>query len=522
MSEVVRSISRSERLVQPSASSGGSRRIRIAPWILLLLVASGIYIWWVSRDSHEIRPFISNNPAAVIVVHDAFLNRDSVFGSPAWLALPEDARQHPVPSMFAVNFDAPDWVLRNLFGRHVLAVAPGEGDFEDAIYISKMSRFGVIIERALRRTSGNTLDVAGGLKLRLLAVDGIYYAVRGRLLIAGTSRRALIRTLTLDDAERVAPEDWDESIWDAGSEDVRGTFRLGDDSRWSEYFAGIGFALRVEPEQAVLKLKMPCTDAFYDEFIPSLAGTGPTPLYMPESGTIQFAADIGATYESTFQILERVLEADSDAEEPWLVGLLERNTPTESAKLLQSTGTSIARTWHGYALGDIVPAHTTSTIVRNIGEAVAQAMSEASTDVPANFEPMTRRRNTDNDWLEISSIGGPSLTEVIVLNASQQTVFATSSINQAELNGWSGSASASTLDQPGNLYVRINPGAVLTEYEARIAELEAGFGITSEQALEYGNQIALRRDQVRSIREIELTAEHDPQTRTIQATLTIR
>ena len=523
MSDVVRSMNRSERYTQTSVlGSRISGGFRVTRWILLILAAVGVYGWWISRDTHEFRTFISTEPSAVIVAQNAFESRETIFAAPSWNGLPASAREHPVPSMFAVEFDAPDWVLRNLFGQHVLVVAPHDSDYGEAIYLSKMSRLGVLIERALRRSPNNIADEAGGLELRYLVENGLYYAVRGRLLIAGGSRRALIHALTLGEDERVAEESWDESIWNVGGEDVRGTLRLSEDSRWGDYFAGIGFALRVDAEEAVLKLKMPCTDAFYSEYIPALEGRGASRLLAPVSGPIQFSADVGNSYAATFELLEDIINASADAEEPWLVGLLERTARQPVAQILGGTGTAVARTWHGYVLNEIIPAPITSTIASNAGDAVASALDAAPTEKTGAFEPVTMFHDTERNWMEIATIGGPALTNIIALDVAQSTVLSTTSRIQAELNGWGGAATSQSLEQAGNLYLRIDPGAVLTEYEALTAELETGYAITQAEALERNQQIAQWREQIRSIREIVLVAEHSPETRTIQATLTVR
>lgn len=522
MSEVVRSMSRGERNIQSVSTSRVGGGFRMTRWIFVLMLVVGVYSWWISRDTYGYQPFVSSEPSAVIVAQHAFQKRETVFASPSWKALPETARAHPVPAVFATQFDAPDWVLRNLFGQHVLCVAPAQSEYENAIYLSKMSRIGVLIERSLRRSSNNSADNAGGLHLRYLAENELYYAVRGRMLIASPSRRALIHALTLSPDERIAEDAWDDSIWDVGGEDIRGTIRLAEDSRWGSYFAGIGFALRVTPDEAVLKLKMPCTNAFYAEYVPSLEGKGAGSLYAPEPGPIQFSADVGGTYGATFQLLAEVLDVSLDADEPWLVGLLERETDPTVALLLQNAGTAVARTWHGYLLSDIVPAHVTSTLVANNSDVVAEAIAAAPPERSGAFEATAILRDTDRNWLEIATAGGPGLTDVVTLDSSGRTVLATTSRVQAELNGWGGGAKTTRLDAQGNLYVLIDPGAVLTECEALVGELEEGFAILSAEAAERSSEIARWREQMRSIREIELIAEHLPETRTIQATITIR
>lgn len=522
MSEVVRSMSRSERYSTVPAQSRQDGRFRFTRWLLLFFVALGVYAYWISRDTHDIRQFVGTDPGAIIVTRSVLENRAEVFNSASWSMLSEEARAHPLPTVFATEFGAPDWVLRNLFGQYVLTTTPMGSDYTDAVYMSKMSPFGVLIERAMRQSSGIQKDRAGGLYLQYLTNHELYYAVRGRLVIASLSRRALIHALTLGSDEQIPEDAWDDSILNAGGEDVRGTIRLSEDSRWGSYFAGIGFALRVDSDEAVLKLKLPCTDTFYSELVPTLDGKGPVSLLSPEPGPIRFSADIGASHNDTFALIADVLDVSEDVEEPWLIGLLSDTPVNPISELLDNSGTNVSRTWHGYAVDDIEPAHVTSTLLLNNGDAVSSAIASAPESLSGEFKEESYRRDPEFGWLEVLRVGGPSLTRVIALDGTGRHILTSSSRTQAEANGWGTDRSVSTRSNSETLYVAIDPGAVITEYETWVAAMEAGFAFTPDEAMSHAKNAARWRAQMRGVNQIELTAEHLNESKTIQATLTVR
>lgn len=323
MSDAIRSFSR--------RGSGGATGGGIAPsgsfiftrFVIAALVLFVISSFWISRDTHRIQQFVERAPASLIVAQHLLQNRDEFFTSPSWNALSDSVQSHPVPLVLATPFSAPDWVLRNIIGRHLLITTQGTTNFGEAIYITRMSRVGVLLERVLRRRSSNQSEDSGGLRLRYLSESDLYYAVRGRVLLLSPSRHALVHTLTLSDAERIPDEDWDESIWALGDDDIRGTLRLPKQSRWEPHFARIGFALSLRDSDATLELRAACTDRFYEELIPQLQGQKPTMLIRPTPGPIAFSANFGTTFQDLSRLMETVLEPDPDSDEPWLVGFLE-------------------------------------------------------------------------------------------------------------------------------------------------------------------------------------------------------
>ncbi|MFP6585049.1 MAG: hypothetical protein VCD00_21135 [Candidatus Hydrogenedentota bacterium] len=527
MSEAVRSFSR--------RGSGGATGGGTAPrgsflftrFVIAALILFAIISFWISRDTHRIQQFIERDPASLVVAQHLLQNRDELFTSPSWNALSDSVQSHPVPSVLTTPLSAPDWVLRNLIGQYVLITTQGTTDFEEAIYITRMSRVGVLLERGLRRRSSNISEDSGGLGLRYLSESGLYYAVRGRVLLLSASRHGLVHTLTLSDTERIPDEEWDESIWALGDDEFRGTFRFSKESRWEPHFARIDFALRLRDGDGTLELRAACTDVFYEELIPQLDGQKPSPLIRPMPGPIEFSANLGTTFYDLSQLMETVLGPKPDSDEPWLVGFLKKSDRRQASyldPLIDVAGPSIAQTWHGYELGDLMPTHKTSIIADYRGTGIQDALVVATeAQREGTFKPLQVSRDTESDWLEIETVGGLALTAILGQgkeSSADQYLFASTSKQLAEQFGWGERRTADTLKESGNLYVRINPGAVLSEYEAYSAALQSIGAISEVERSERESRILTWRERMKGIHELALVAHHE--NREITATLFLR
>lgn len=359
MSDTVRSY-RSESANAPTPSGsllGGG--LRITRFLLVVLLLTGGYAFWISRDTRLVEEFVSANTTFRMVAQNVVENRSRIEQTSVWATLPEQWTSHSLPQLIGTSVNLPEWVQRNLVGRYVFMSGTDFNGFSDTVYITKLSRVGSVLERALRWSVGNDSDPAGGLNIRHLPEYDLFYAIRGRVAMLSSSRRALIETLTLNESERVASEDWDDSIWLLGNEDIRGTVQLEGESFWSDNFSAVGFALRFDQDQGLLKLSMQCTDKFYEEFGASLRNASVPALLRPIEGSFQMSANVGGKSEGMWKNLELLAQNNDQFDALWGEWMTESEPESLASYLaqsLQQAGPGFALTWHGFDMNAIIPA----------------------------------------------------------------------------------------------------------------------------------------------------------------------
>ncbi len=289
MSETVRSYTRvSPRTYRsPGRSRGGK-------WIVLLFLIAiiGGFLAWFTRDSHPIAHFFPRGQRLGAVINNPIECRDRIVASPLWSALPEDARLAQLPELLMQNFGMPEWVLNNLVRERIYVTANDLDDFSDVICISRMTRLGALFERSFRLVGWVDYDSSGGLALRRLPEEGIYYAVRGRVLVASPSRDTLIEALTLPEASAITETDL-AALGQPGPEDVQGIYVLDTESLMGRNFAHVGFAVKVVADETRLDLRAVPHDGAPRLFRELINDASPRELAEPPPGLAALSLDFG-------------------------------------------------------------------------------------------------------------------------------------------------------------------------------------------------------------------------------------
>lgn len=507
MSDAVRSY----RSGSVSAPVGGGfqprRGFQFTRLVVLVLAALCVYAYWISRDTHRIEEFISADAAFQIVAQDIVENRLRLQSSSVWEALPEQFTEHSLPRLIQTSVNLPEWVQRNLVGRFVFVSGADAAEFSDAVYVTRLSRVGSLLERTLRWTSGNASDPAGGLKIRHLSENGLYYTTRGRIALLSESRRALIHALTLDSSEVVTSDEWDDSILQTGDEDFRGTIRVEGTSEWAGYFSAVGFALRLEPDKGLLKLSMPCTDAFYSAFGESLRSAGAQNLIEPNSGPLRMSVNLNGDIAGLWHTMSLFVDTPDEHVARWEGWVGESNpTSTESylAQMLTSSGPGIAMTWQGYELDAIVPRFSYSLVANSNGETFAQAKeqlgSRANTAIDLRFDD-------EYQWIEAVGIGGPESTAVMFTSTDGRYVLASTSKERA-VPQWTPQSSVNIMNEKANLFVQVAPGEVVEQY-ARFGNALVEDGLLEGYTpTTFNEHLKTLRDRASGIQTITLLGRH--------------
>ena len=341
MSDAIRSYSRPSSYAKNRSRGLLRQGLRFTRFILLFVVIGCVYLFWISRNTHDIRNFVPNDAAYQITSKDLVQNRDRILESRVWQSLPDTLNVNPIVGLLDTDISTSDMVLRNVMGQHLLIYGQDAEHFSDAVFIVKMTAVGTLLERKARRQSTNMYDEAGGLGIRFLSEHELYYSTRGRLIISSLSREALVRALTLP-ADAVVGEALDiNSLWPEGDEDIRGRihFTRAKDDR---YFSALGFAARLELSQGFLKMTLPCAEAFYQDFNPSELGNAQSKLIQPVDGPLSISKNLPISMRALCERIE-VLNEFTDIFSPgWAEPSETELSPLEA--ILEGTTNSMAYT----------------------------------------------------------------------------------------------------------------------------------------------------------------------------------
>ena len=515
MSETVRSYRSKSRTVTKDSVSLLNGGIRLTRYALLIVLALGVYAYWISRDTRRMEEFVSTDATFRIVAHNLVENRARVQDTTVWSALPESWRNHPLPQLLRTQVGLPEWVQRNLIGQYVLISGTDFMGFSDTIYITKLSRVGSILERMLRFSSESQPDAAGGLSIRHLTRSNLYYATRGRVALLSASRRALIHALTLDDLERVDAEEWDDSIWLQGNEDLRGTVSLEGLTEWGQYFPTAGFALRFEHNTGILKLSLSCADPFYEDFGESLRGGGAPKLPSPVAGPIQLSTNLGGDAAGLWSSLGIVLNAKEEFGVRWTDWTSDTDPKSQAsylAQLLANSGPGVALTWHGMEMDAIIPSHRFSLIAEHVNTDIASELSDLVENPPVEImNAVYKRVNADHPWIEVVDVGGAARTAIVKPSRDGKRVFVSTSVDLAEQ--YETDAPRRTyMDVAANVFLRVVPQEIVEHYIAFGEALVLDGLLEGYDAEAFIDRAAELRDTVHGIETITATMVHEDET----------
>ncbi len=240
---------------QSGGFSGGPRnkRARVLKVVAGVVAVFVVYTVWISRDTNPAGEFIASDQRIQVVVPDLMKNRERLAGTPVWPLISASAPVARAYELLREDFGFPEWMLRNLVGGDVIVSGRDAETLSDLLYIARMTTVGCLIQRLLRLRPGVEGEWAGGLRLKKLVKKDLWYAARGRTLIASGSREALVRALTLTPEDRAEVGLLDGTIADEGAENARGLLRLEADAR---------SAGSLKKSTSRCRLKIPAAPAF--------------------------------------------------------------------------------------------------------------------------------------------------------------------------------------------------------------------------------------------------------------------
>ncbi|MBI2435307.1 MAG: hypothetical protein HYV26_20820 [Candidatus Hydrogenedentes bacterium] len=410
MSETVRSFTR-PGLPRTRRRAGGLLRYGVLALLLLCLLWAG----WVTRDAQPLHALVPVQQDYRVFINDFLNKRTQIATSEVWALAPEGSAIAQIPAQLSSNFGMPEWVLNNLIYGVCLLSGNDLQTFSDILLVTRMTRVGCLIEHFHNFLPGIDEDPAGGLNLRFVPESHVYYAVRGRVLIASPSRDALIRSLTLTADQALGEAALEEQINAPGAEDLNAHLRLGADDPLGDVFEELWVALRLGPAQAQLRCRGGLQPAWRRRFEAVLADVTPQSLRPAPEGLLTLSANVGKPLPEVWAALNEAWP------EPWglhqqLFGWLDTRQGTGAsvgtmlAGLLAQTGPAWALSWHGIDTLAMIPTPEIVAVLQADPSQLEQVFAnwpEPPVETPA-WESVPRY-DAARQVVYLPMPGGPSL-----------------------------------------------------------------------------------------------------------------
>lgn len=456
MSETVRTIGGSGI----SKRSGRGSRGQARRYIFVLLLLALAYAWWITRDTYSLPRLIPGDQKFWVVVNDIAEKRQKLVQSDVLASLSHWTDTSALEKVLQQKAPMPDWVLNNLMGDTCYISGNDLKGFTDVLVVSKMTRVGTLLERLHVFSSSIEDDNAGGLRLRKIAGQSLYYAARGRALAISPDRNVLIRALTLRPDECANGKAMARALEQSGSEDLQGSISFASDDPLGGQVQAMGFALRIDPAQAKLKCRATLRPDVESRFGKLLNGVTPQALEPPVDGMMTVSANFGKPVRDVWVGLGEAFEWPALSAERWEAWRAPAETgvpglPQVMTAVLEQSGPGIALTWYGTDLNEMFPVPELVGVFdrgKTSLDAVYASFPAAPEDSPEALA--YPKYDAKQKRLVLPLIGGPSLKPTIASYGGGLLVSTSSTVADKLL---AQKPATVAIPAPGNLYIRMRP-----------------------------------------------------------------
>jgi len=498
--------------------SGGARRRQRRPpffrWVFLLATVAMIaWVAWVTRDAYPMAAVVPADNVYELYVVDFLDKRKVAAASPVWQLFPQEHDVRAWPETLASDHGAPEWVRNNLVAGPLYVGGRDVDGFSDPVGVAEMSRIGCLIERFRRFFLDTESDWAGGLALRRIPSFDLYYAVRGRVLVASPSRDAIVRALT------VAPENTIPTArLDALRERARGASAA---VRYAHAGAAAPEALpvrsliasiRFEPGALTVNARAQWTTVFAEQLAPLTAAT-PRALPEPPDGPVAISADLGLPLPAALAHMWGVWDPDFDAAPVWRPmfradGLPEALAPDRVFEgVLDNAGTAWRLVWHGIDRNAMAPLPVIGATV-DAGNVNLAAQFDALPSPPPDIMPwdMVLRYDPETGRMSLPMPDGPALEPTATVRDGE-LVFSSSRIMADHMIAQP--AAASGRDAPeGNVLLVVQPETAVRTIIDAGADLARGGYIRDHTEASFREAARAWLDPARGLTALRLFARN--------------
>ncbi|MEA3365198.1 MAG: hypothetical protein U9Q79_06105, partial [Candidatus Hydrogenedentes bacterium] len=435
-------------------------------FLFLLILAAIAY--WTTRDTYPLHRLIPSEQKYNIVLRDILSNRAELADSAFWKTLPPAIGSGRITEVLRGELSLPEWMVRNIIVDDCYLSGNDLHTFSDVLCVTKMTRIGKLLEQLHWVTPKIQRDTAGGLSLRKFTDESIVYAVRGRILLVSPSRDTLVNALTLQQENALSAAAFEEAFAKVGGEDMAGAGVFAKEDPLGTVFQEFRFRLWLDKTQAHLTWNSRLRDEQYASLAPLLEGLSPTELLAPPQGLIAVSGHLNKSLRDLWLALGTTFPAENDQSffsesklaewETW-----PKEKPPSVPQLLAATLGPLGPGWR-VALQDVnldewfpVPILTSTFDLPN--GAPAEFLNGLAA-VPENALPWESypRYDPERAMLRVPMVAGPSLEPTAAPYGDALFVCTSSEVADDIL---AREPVLRPLEQPGNLYVRIQPSACL-------------------------------------------------------------
>lgn len=436
----------------------------IAKFVFPVMLFALLWMVWITRDSHYLNEFISKDAKVEVFANNIVERREAIIASDVWAVLPNESYARRLLNSASKELPAPEWLLNNISdGLFHISMEELDG-FNNMVTITRMTRIGGLAERMVRFLPSVEKDNAGGLSLFYLKNMHLYYAVRGRVLLASPSRARLIKALTLSPENRQSRESYKEGIQRASGADL---YCRMDEDAWTwpiKPFEDLSFSLRIEPDAARLAVHGLFSTSFMQQYAPFLQTIKPSKLPAPMEGILSLSANIGGTIPERSSFLAAVHPA-LEPVTAWL------NTASVDTTLLPGINDldalfrgiltvsefPIRVLWNGMDAYEMLPVPLAAvTLTANTDSILA--LFEQIAPPPSEVEEIDWTPRLDEEHLlaHVPLVGGPNIEPTAAIYGNG--VILSTSLPLAQQLQESPLLTQSYPEE-GNLYARLSPPA---------------------------------------------------------------
>ena len=511
MSDVVRNFSMGGSLRKRRRDLRRRAAGRIGRGVLFLLVLAGLAVLWMSRDNWDMGALIPKDRAFQACIVDVMRKQEMLGASRLWDLLPEGDGTRAEFTRLSANPPLPKWLLNNLSTgiSHWSSSRPDR--FDDLLVVTRMTRIGCLAEKLIHFLPAIESDNAGGLHLRHIPEASLYYAVRGRVLLASPSRRTLAHALTLDPGEsagHAALAEWSDA---AAGADLYGRIDPAAVPELQGTFDSVQFSLWMEPASIRASVSARVGEVWRTKFAGLLEGTTPRDLRAAPDGCVMLSADFGRPVGETLLQVAKAFGQEDKAIAALGAGALAAGSEYEPAAallqgVLNGAKGGLRLSWTGVDVNEMVPVPVLAGSVDGGTDAV-MAVVQAPPTPPAEIPSIDAvpRVNAEKKLVYLPMVGGPSMKPTFAVQ-NEGVVLGTSLTKVEELLA---DAPSGTLETKGNLYLCVRPkpaAQAIVDLGRELAEYHFMRGQTAETFLKTAQPWL---DSAGRVKEVSLLAACD-------------
>ena len=418
----------------------------------------GLWFLWATRDNYSMQSLVPSDQKYHVFLSGLMAKREAIANSRAWSLAPADSGVARLPELLRTGFGLPDWVVNNVAYGDCHVSGKDIAALSDVLFVTRMSRLGCLAER-FHGFVGVLDDFSGGLQLRRLPEANLYYAVRGRVLVASPLRDAVIRALTLREEDALTQEDLDRGLGEAGNADIYGRFSLDREDPLGEVFSQVRVQMHFEEAGVRASLRAVLGDVWRARLAGVLSHASPTVLTAAPAGVLEISANLGVPLGELLHGAARAADPSGRADElltQYLMGGPDSPLP---GAVVDSVLASLGPGWRiclrGIDIQEMVPAPQIAGIFDVAGLPVADLI--ALIPPPPEGAPVWAsypRRDEDKGLVYVPAIGGPSLTPAFAPYGNGLLLGNSRTLVEGLL---ADPAAQVEMGERGNLFIRLRP-----------------------------------------------------------------